>query len=172
MSLKELWELFPIVLTPHNPLWEEWADDEIRLLSVSLSDFCPIITHIGSTAVPDIQAKPIIDLLVEVAPESDWDKLQSILQSSGYICMSVKANRMSFNKGYTPSGYADRVFHVHIHPTGHNDEIFFRDFLRTHSDAAKEYENLKLSLLPQFMHNRDAYTEAKTEFIKSIISKR
>ena len=79
---------------------------------------------------------------------------------------------MSFNKGYTPSGYADKVFHIHIHPIDDNDEIFFRDFLVNHPDTAKEYEALKLSLLPKFKHNRDGYTEAKTEFIERIVSKR
>ncbi len=172
LTLEELWQLFPIVLEPHCSCWKEWADDEIKQLQIILMEFCPIINHIGSTAISTIQAKPIIDILVEVSTRLDWNKLRDVMESSGYICMSVSKTRMSFNKGYTPSGYADKVFHIHIHPIGDNDEIFFRDFLVNHPDTAKEYEALKLSLLPKFKHNRDGYTEAKTEFIERIVSKR
>lgn len=172
MTLAELWELFPIVLVAHSPHWKEWADYEIKHLSECLFAFCPQISHIGSTAIPFIKAKPIIDILVEVPSGADWGRLRVILESSGYICMSVAESRMSFNKGYTPTGYADKVFHVHIHLVGDNDEIFFRDYLLAHPEMAKQYETLKLSLLPKFTHNRDGYTEAKTEFIESIISKR
>ncbi len=59
MTLEELWELFPIVLSPHNPQWSVWAEEEMRLLSSFLAQYNPIISHIGSTAIPEIQAKPI-----------------------------------------------------------------------------------------------------------------
>lgn len=85
--------------------------------------------------------------------------------------MSANESRMSFNKGYTLSGYADRVFHVHIHAMGDNAEIHFRDYLIQHPDAARQYEDLKLSLLAKFKHNRDGYTMAKSEFIGRIIQK-
>ena len=170
MTLEELWELFPIVLATHNPEWKEWAADEIQLLTDLLADFIPTIHHIGSTAVPGIMAKPIVDILVEISDDSDWVEVKNIMESSGYICMSESVERMSFNKGYTPAGYADRVFHIHIHATGDNDEIFFRDYLVAHPDKAKEYEALKLSLLPKFKHNRDGYTEAKSDFINKVIT--
>ena len=170
MTLEELWELFPIVLTAHNPQWSDWAEEEMRLLSSLLVKYHPIISHIGSTAIPDIQAKPIVDILVEVSPGIEWLPIIEILERNGYICMSESGSRISFNKGYTPSGYADKVFHVHVHRTGDNDEILFRDYLIAHSESAKEYETLKLSLLPEYRNNRDGYTEAKTEFVKKIVS--
>ena len=142
----------------------------MRLLSSLLVKYHPIISHIGSTAIPDIQAKPIVDILVEISPDIEWQSLKDILEHNGYICMSESETRISFNKGYTPAGYADRVFHVHVHRTGDNDEILFRDYLIAHSESAKEYETLKLSLLPEYRNNRDGYTEAKTEFVKKIVS--
>ncbi len=172
MTLEELWELFPIELVPHNEHWKEWAEDEIGSLSALLSDFRPRISHIGSTAIPGIYAKPIVDILVEMPEEDDWNKIRRILESAGCICMSVSDQRMSFNKGYTPDGYAEKVYHIHLHPYGDNDEIFFRDYLTAHPDAAKEYESLKQSLLPKYRNNRDAYTEAKTHFVKDIMSRR
>ena len=61
-------------------------------------------------------------------------------------------------------------FHIHIHTIGDNDEICFRDYLLTHPKAAKEYEALKLSLLPQYRNDRDGYTKAKSDFVRKIIS--
>lgn len=170
MTLEELWELFPIVLTPHNTQWSIWAKEEMELLSSLLAAYNPIINHIGSTAIPYIQAKPIVDILIEVSADIDWQPIIEILQRNGYICMSESDNRLSFNKGYTPEGYADKVFHIHIHRIGDNDEIIFRDYMIRHPETAKDYERLKLSLLPGFRHNRDSYTESKTEFVSSIVA--
>ena len=169
LTLAELWELFPIVLTAHNPQWSVWAEEEMRLLSSLLVKYHPIISHIGSTAIPDIQAKPIVDILVEISPDIEWQSITDIFERNGYICMSESETRISFNKGYTPAGYADRVFHVHVHRTGDNDEILFRDYLIANPESAKEYERLKHSLLPKYKNNRDGYTEAKSEFIKTIL---
>lgn len=170
MTLDELWELFPIVLTPHQSCWRMSARKEIAVLRDILSAYSPVINHIGSTAIPDIEAKPIVDILVEVSPEVKWAEVRNIMESGGYICMSQSGSRMSFNKGYTPQGYTHEVFHIHFHRSGDNDEILFRDYLTMHPDVAKEYERLKQSLLPEYRNNRDGYTEAKTAFVKRIIS--
>lgn len=170
MTLQELWELFPIALAPHNPLWKQWAADEISLLASVLSQFTPLINHIGSTAIPTIQAKPIIDILVEVPAEAHLPSLRTSMETCGYICMAQSPSRMSFNKGYTPQGYAQKVFHIHVHRLGDNSEILFRDYLIAHPDAALQYQSLKQSLLPAYRHDRDAYTAAKTPFITATLA--
>ncbi len=169
MTLEELWELFPVVLVPHDPRWEEWACSEIGYLSEILSDFCQRISHVGSTAIPDIWAKPIIDILIEVSIGSDWRDICEVMEANGYMCMSSSMTRMSFNKGYTTEGFAERVFHIHVHGTGDNDEIYFCDYLRRNPETAREYEKLKRSLLPKFRHNRDGYTDAKSEFVRMVM---
>lgn len=169
MTLEELWALFPIFLEPHNNLWALWADEEIKHLSSLLSRFHPILSHIGSTAIPEIEAKPIVDILVEIAPDREWGEIRKVMERNGYICMSTTPCRMSFNKGYTPDGYAEKVFHIHFHPAGDHDEILFRDYLISNPQIAKEYEKLKKSLLPAFRNNRDGYTDAKSDFIKRIM---
>ena len=171
MTLEELWKLFPITLTQYNPQWKRWAEKEILLLSRLLANYNPTINHTGSTAIPGIVAKPIVDILVEIPNNCDWSDIKDLLEQAGYICMSDCEDRMSFNKGYTPEGYANKVFHIHIHNLGDNDEIVFRDYLIQHPTEAKEYEQMKLSLLPKFKNDRDGYTSAKSDFINSIISR-
>ena len=165
MSLEELWKLFPIILTKHHDHWKEWYFEEENLLKNILPQL-ERISHIGSTAIPTIWAKPIIDILVEIPRESNLLDYKDLIVKNDYICMSQSENRLSFNKGYTESDFAERTFHLHLRYAGDNDELYFRDYLIEFPDIAKEYEKLKLSLCKEYEHNRDAYTNAKTEFVK------
>ena len=166
MSLEELWELFPIFLTEHQGVWKEWyKEEEYGLRSILPSNHICRISHIGSTAIDTIWAKPIIDILVEISPACDMEVIKDILVGSGYICMSRSEDRISFNKGYTENGFAEKVFHLHLRYEGDHDEIYFRDYLRQHPDVAREYENLKLKLWKEYEHDRDGYTAAKAEFV-------
>ena len=79
--------------------------------------------------------------------------------------MSKNESRMSFNKGYTGAGFAERVFHLHLRKSGDHHELYFRDYMREHPEAAGEYEALKLKLWRQYEHDRDAYTENKSELV-------
>lgn len=169
MTLEELWTLFPIVVVPHNRKWAVWADEEIAELSGILSVFSPLISHVGSTAIPDIAAKPIVDLLIQVQPEVSFQAIKEVMESRGYICMAEGDDRISFNKGYTPEGFAEKVFHIHVHRMGDNDEVLFRDYLTAHPETVREYEKLKLHLAPRYRHNRDGYTEAKASFVKRVV---
>ena len=167
MSLEELWELFPISLVMHNDKWREYYDETEVFLESILYE-CPIerISHIGSTAVDSIWAKDIIDILVEVSKDSAIENPAKIMEQNGFIRMSAEIGRISFNRGYTKDGFADKVFHVHLRYAGDNDELYFRDYLNEYTQVAKEYETIKLRLWKQFEHNRDAYTNAKTGFIR------
>ena len=80
--------------------------------------------------------------------------------------MSAGSSRCSFNRGYTKKGFAENVYHVHLRYAGDNDELYFRDYLNEHPQVAKDYETMKMKLWKQYGHNRDAYTDAKTAFIK------
>lgn len=163
MSLIELWELFPIVLVEHKNYWKEWYIKEQKKLKKNLKNI-KRISHIGSTKIPLIHAKPIIDILIEVPINSDLSKYKEQIIKCGYICMSETSNRISFNKGYTVYGFSKKVFHLHLRYYKDNDELYFRDYLIEHLDIAKEYEKLKLSLKNKFKHDRDEYTNAKTDF--------
>lgn len=165
MSLEELWQLFPIVLTEHQDCWKTWCADEKAGLQKIIPPTARI-EHIGSTAVATIWAKPIIDILVEAPKECDLADIKDLLIKTGYICMSQSADRYSFNKGYTENGFSEKVFHLHLRHTGDNDELYFRDYLIDSPDIARQYEAMKLALWKKFEHDRDGYTRAKTEFIQ------
>lgn len=167
MSIEELWELFPISLVAHNDKWNIFYDEIESFLKNILFE-CSIerISHIGSTAISGIWAKDIIDVLIEVSNDSDIQNTAKVIEKNGFICMSTEKHRISFNRGYTKDGFADKVYHIHLRYTGDNDELYFRDYLNEHAQTAKEYETMKLQLWKLFEHNRDAYTNAKTEFIR------
>ena len=168
MSLEELWQLFPIFLREHQDEWKDWYEEErLQLLSFLPEHQIVRLSHIGSTSVKTIWAKPIVDILLEIPKETDMTVMKDLLLQNGYLLMSESQGRMSFNKGYTLSGFAERVFHLHLRYEGDHDELSFRDYLQEPPTIAKDYEKLKRSLWKQYEHNRDAYTEAKTDFIKN-----
>lgn len=170
MTLEELWALFPIVLTPPDPRWADWYREEAALIQAVLPPDLPLrLTHIGSTAIPGIYAKPIVDILAEAAQDADLSRADACFARAGYRLMAADPDRRSYNKGYTGEGFAEKVFHLHLCRRGVHDEVIFRDYLRAHPEAAREYEALKLSLWMPFEHDRDGYTEAKGGFIREIL---
>ena len=166
MTLEELWELFPIQLAEHNELWSAYYEEMKKNIEQVLSD-CSVarISHIGSTAIKDIWAKPIVDILVEINENEGIEKAAALIQSIGFIQMSTEPKRISLNFGYTESGYAQKVYHLHIRCKGDNDELYFRDYLNEYQETAKLYEQLKLSLWKEYEHDRDGYTDAKATFV-------
>ena len=172
MTLEELWTLFPIILTAHDPRWKTWYREEAEHILKCMGEI-PVcrMEHIGSTAVETIWAKPIVDILLEVSDTSVLAAAAERIISAGYICMSREDIRMSFNKGYTEDGFAEKVFHLHLRCQGDHDEIYFRDWLLAHPGDAEAYEALKLSLWKTFEHDRDGYTAAKGALVAEITRK-
>lgn len=168
-SREEICLVFPIRLYPYNPQWKQWYQDESALL-LSALDRKEILRmeQIGSTSIPGMQAKAIVDILIETIDGCDWTQIEGTLQKQGYDPMSKDEKRTSLRKGYTAQGYADRVFHLHLRHYKDHRELYFRDYLLEHPDTAKEYEALKQKLAEKYAHNRDAYTEGKKDFINRI----
>jgi GrpB-like predicted nucleotidyltransferase (UPF0157 family) len=172
MSDQELWALFPIILTEYRPEWKQNYAKEKAILVQSIGiENIVRITHYGSTAVPGLIAKPTIDILVEIINDCDLQRLISGMQFCGYIYNEQTENpapHMMFLKGYTPQGFKGQVFHVHIRFGGDWDELYFRDYLLGHPEIADQYGKLKQELQKRYEHDRDAYTNAKTDFIRRI----
>lgn len=167
MDLEELWQLFPIFLVSYKSEWNLWYEcEKNNIFSLFPNKIIKRCSHIGSTAIPDIWAKDIVDILLEVETEEDMLSVKNLLLQNNWRCMSQKTARISMNKGYTSDGFADKVFHLHLRLLGDCDELYFRDYLREHPDIAKEYEKQKLCLWKKYPNDRDAYTEEKGDFIK------
>ncbi|MFW5784939.1 MAG: GrpB family protein [Chitinispirillaceae bacterium] len=170
MTNEELWKLFPIIISDHDPEWKNRYPEEKKRIEkvIGCHNLCRI-NHIGSTAVPGLLSKPTIDILLEIEDETDIPHLISQMEATGYLHSPQPENappHLMFLKGYTPEGFRGQVFHVHVRYCGDWDELYFRDYLRTHAETADEYGKLKLELRREFEHDRDGYTHAKTDFIK------
>ena len=175
MSLDELWNLFPIILKEHNPCYKEWYENEKEniLTYISCEDIYRI-NQIGSTAVTGLIAKPTIDILLELNIRCDISQLIITLKDNGWILMSSEYTpkmKLSFNKGYTPNGFAKKVYHLHVRYLDNWSELYFRDYLIDHSEIADEYARLKMRLWKKYEHNRDGYTKAKSDFINKYSEK-
>src|SRR5450432_802953 len=146
-----------------DPSWPDQFVTESRAILDVLHPLKPRIEHFGSTAIPNLPAKPIIDIFIMVADVSDWPKLVAPLSSLGYIywAENPRTDRMFFVKGMPPFGRR-RSHHVHVRtPADAMAELRFRDWLRKHPDDAARYAKLKYELVERFNSDREAYTESK-----------
>jgi len=175
MTNEELWQLFPIILEEHNPLWEKrFEETKKRILGIIPAGSISRINHIGSTYVPGLVAKPTIDILVELSQGTDTDEIKSRMEAEGFGCLLVPSNpppHMMFLMGYTPEGFKGQVYHVHFRYRGDWDELYFRDFLFDNKETADEYAELKKILALKFRNHRDNYTGAKGDFVKAVTMK-
>jgi GrpB-like predicted nucleotidyltransferase (UPF0157 family) len=152
-----------IVLSPYDPAWPvQFAAARAEILS-ACNGLVIEVHHIGSTAIPGIAAKPVIDLLPVVRRFEDGDACVTPLQALGYAHRGEHgiAGRHYFVRG-TP-----RSHQLHLFAADHPEverHLLFRDYLRSHADERNAYERLKRDLALKFGDNRQAYAEAKTPF--------
>lgn len=170
----------PVVLSPYDPAWPLMFEREKKRLYKFLpKDLLKRVEHIGSTAVPNLCAKPVIDILVEVTSlEETKKRIVPLLHNQKYDYFWRPTNGDD-----TPPFYAwfikrnakgDRTHHIHMVEKDfeqHWDRLLFRDYLIEFPEVAKEYKNLKLSLAHDFPHDRLAYANGKKEFIDRVTRK-
>ncbi len=164
-----------IEIVEYDPRWPElYFQEEARLQKVLKEIPQFHIEHFGSTSVPGLGAKPIIDIMIAVESRDFWPILIEPIKTLGYNHWedNPKKDEMFFVKGMPPFG-EKRTHHIHVldfQGFRWKRERLFRDYLRVHIDEARKYEVLKRKLSVKFSTDREAYTEAKTEFINSIHS--
>jgi GrpB-like predicted nucleotidyltransferase (UPF0157 family) len=155
-----------------DPTWPDQFAAESRAIKQVLRPLAPCVEHFGSTAVPNLPAKPIIDIFIILDEVSVWPQLVTPLVSLGYIywAENPRPDRMFFVKGMPPFGRR-RSHHVHVRTLADTaTELDFRDWLRGHPADAARYAKLKYELVERFKSDRDAYTAAKGEFIQQILT--
>jgi GrpB-like predicted nucleotidyltransferase (UPF0157 family) len=165
-----------VSIAPYDPLWPRMFEEEKQhLLECLPQDLIRRIEHFGSTIVPGLRAKPIIDVLVEVSSlEETKATVAPLLEAQGYDYFwrpTHGDNGPPFYAWFIKRNAAGiRTHHVHMveRDFEHWDRLLFRDYLIEHSETAKEYEVLKMTLARDYPNDREAYTNGKTDFIVRI----
>jgi GrpB-like predicted nucleotidyltransferase (UPF0157 family) len=157
-------------LSDYDPRWAQLFLIEAELIEEALGESMVEINHMGSTSVPGLRAKPIIDIQVVVESFATVEDYQHLLGPLGYHHHphEDEAERIFMWKG------VPRTHHMHIVEYAtweHQRHLIFRDYLRAHPDIARNYEQVKYELAVAFKHNRPAYTKGKTAFIKTIMAR-
>jgi GrpB-like predicted nucleotidyltransferase (UPF0157 family) len=161
----------PVEVVDYDQQWpQRYAEERDRIASV-IGDAAVAIEHVGGTAVPGLPAKPVIDLMVGVADIERAGPAVAGLINLGYEYIpefeTQLPDRRYFRRG-TPESH-----HVHMVPVSSDywsDHLLFRDYLRTHPQAAEEYGKLKRGLAGRFHLDRGAYRAGKVPFIDTVVA--
>jgi len=166
-----------VKLVPHNPKWVKLFEEEKQLLKKTFGDTILAIEHIGSTAIPSISAKPIIDINVGVESLDIALRMKEKFEKLGYehrpFVPGKAKDNLKWRELYVKGLEAKRTHHVHVTILGNNywkNSLLFRDFLRKNSAQAKLYTELKDGLAKKHVDDRAKYTESKMQFIDKILA--
>jgi GrpB-like predicted nucleotidyltransferase (UPF0157 family) len=160
-----------VEVVPYDDSWPlKFQEERLLLESVLGKWLVGPIQHIGSTAVPSLPAKPVIDIMAPIHTLAASLPAIEALASAGYMYYPYKPEIMHWFCKPSPS---HRTHHLHLVPYEGilwNERLAFRDALRQDSVLASEYANLKLQLAILFRFDREAYTEAKAPFVLRVLS--
>ncbi len=159
-----------VKLTPYNPHWPQLFTEEKQRVEAALAPLSVHVEHIGSTSVPGIEAKPVIDLMLGIHWPEDIDAAESALQRRGYISHGEKGipGRLFFTFGEPPT--------LHLHMVSYGSSLWqghlmFRDALISDNELAREYVDVKVNLAKQFPMDRQSYTAGKADFIEKVLER-
>lgn len=158
-----------VEIAEYDALWPRLFQDRGERLRRALGAVALRIDHIGSTSVPGLAAKPIIDVEISVAAFDPLDGFREPLEALGYV---FRADNIERTKRYFREAPGTRREHLHVRTAGSWGEQFallFRDYLRTHPDETEQYASLKRDLAERYRDDRHGYTEAKGPFIWSVM---
>lgn len=160
-----------IEICDYDPSWPEAYGVEAVRLRHFAEGVLVGIEHFGSTAIPGLRAKPTIDIMGVVADLSDLEPFATRLRVDGYVEMSENFSFRRFFRKERAS--RNPSFHLHLVEEGvwqHKSERLFRDWLVSHPEVARSYEKLKDKLASRFADDREAYTEAKNDFVRATVN--
>jgi GrpB-like predicted nucleotidyltransferase (UPF0157 family) len=167
------WATESVEIVEANPMWELLAQEEIRVLRNLLQQFdIHKFEHIGSTSIPGLPAKPIIDLMAEVQSWEDMDSIADRLNPVGWNYVPPELDGREYRRFWVRVKDGKRAVHLHLMRPGEerwDHQIQFRDVLRQRPDLVEVYAALKVKLADENKEDREAYTTAKTEFILKVL---
>ena len=159
-----------VVIIDYDPQWPILYEEEKGRILEAVGHLIVAIEHVGSTAVPGLGAKPIIDIMVAVSDLADARQCIDPLQGIGYE-YAPELDASMPQRRYFDKGPAEARIHLHMVELASEfwqRHLLFRGFLRDHPQVAQEYEQLKRELAARYGPDRVGYTEAKTSFIRSV----
>jgi GrpB-like predicted nucleotidyltransferase (UPF0157 family) len=165
-----------VEIVPYDPRWPILFDEEAKRLRAILDPSLIVgLEHFGSTAIPGLSAKPIIDILIAVRSLAEAQAtFVEALQGLEYVYWAdnPRKDRMFFVKGMPPFG-TGRSHHVHVTEPGGEmwQRLAFRDYLRADREEARTYEQLKRRLAVEHPRDREAYTDAKSAYVEAVMRK-
>ncbi|HEX8181403.1 MAG TPA: GrpB family protein [Pyrinomonadaceae bacterium] len=159
-----------VEVVAHNPQWRDAFEAEAEHVAAALGENVVAIHHIGSTAIPNIYAKPVIDLLVEVRDITEVDVQSSAMKSLGYEVMGEYGitGRRYFRKD---NRAGIRTHNIHVFAAGSAEverHLAFRDYMIAHPEDAQRYSELKRALAQEHPQSMDGYMDGKDGFIKEM----
>jgi len=160
-----------IQIVEYDPDWPRLFRGRGEQLRRALGEVALRIDHIGSTSIPGLAAKPIMDIQISVAAFEPLDAFRQPLERLGYIFRADNAERTKRYFRETPGTPRE---HIHVRKAGSWGEQFallFRDYVRTHPDEAAQYAAIKRDLAERYRDDRHRYTEAKNPFIWSVMQR-
>jgi GrpB-like predicted nucleotidyltransferase (UPF0157 family) len=162
----------PVLLTPYDPAWPGAFERERVALEAAIGPWVVGgIHHVGSTAVPGLEAKPIVDVLAGVEDLESSRACFEPLARLEYMYAPYRSEEMHWFCKPRPER---RTHHLHLVPTGSRryvEELAFRDLLRAEPKVAGAYAALKRELAQRFRDDREAYTDAKSGFIREALAR-
>jgi GrpB-like predicted nucleotidyltransferase (UPF0157 family) len=162
---------FPVQLTPHDPTWAAAARDRANALDAALGQVLVNVHHIGSTSIPAIVAKPILDLMPEVTSLAALDQARGALEAMGYAWWGEYGLPGRRYCTLVEPATGKRLVQLHCYATGSSEitrHLAFRDHLRRHPELAAEYERMKLRCRDRHPEDSHAYTDCKSEWIRRV----
>ena len=163
-------------LVPYNPKWAELFEKEKDLLKKNFGDTILAIEHIGSTAIPSIPAKPIIDINIGVESLDVARSMKKKFEKLGYehrpFVPGKTKDDLKWQELYVKGPEAKRTHHVHVTVLGNNywkNDLLFRDYLQKNANRAKQYTELKQMLAERHADDRGTYTKNKEQFINETL---
>jgi len=167
----------PIVIADYDPRWTAMYAEESARIQNAVGEWLLGIEHVGSTSVPGLAAKPIVDMMPGLRSLNDAPQVISAMEGLGYQYIPEYEDELPERRYFVrPPGRGyrhKRLFHVHAVETTSEfwrRHLTFRNYLRAHSETADEYATLKRRLADEYGADRVGYTDAKTEFITRIES--
>lgn len=161
-----------VLLVDYNPGWPGRFEAERALVATALGVERACIEHIGSTAVPGLGAKPVIDMMAGVAVLDDVLTRVSDMEAAGYEYVPEYEAQIPLRRYFRKPFLGPRTVHLHCVVRGGEHwvrHLAFRDYLRAHPDAARAYLDLKQALARS--HDKAAYTDAKGPFIEAVVAR-